>query len=797
MDLVEFLDGLKGRTTKDLTEADTRAEFIDPLLSLLGWPAGAIKREPYAGWRHAKGFVDYLLLLADRPSYVIEAKKTGRSFSLPGALARQKTTTYRKLIATGNADLIEAVEQCLKYAQHTGAPYACATNGLDWIFFKPSHPHRALPDARVVLFCGTNSILKRLDEFEGLLSPAGVESGSSEKALLGRDIQVPSFAKCLRDAYPYRTELTIEEADYSRTLDQILSHYLTDLSDPSDFDRCYVPSHQNGRASDSLAALVRHQSRSVSERPSRKSADFGNEVIGQHPLPNIVSGRTVILHGPVGIGKTSFLRKCETDLAREGRLNQTVWARIDLLPFSDRPFDLKNAKDMLILLCSTIQERVSAATDRLSGKYDPDTWDHLRDIYNAEVRRFQKGRYPGASDDDHAYLQAARDYVWGLREKDPQDHLVRVIHWLTNNCRLPVVVILDNSDQLGLEFQEFLYKLGETLRGRTSAVTVLVLRTEALLSHHIREHALASTREQFQIEKTPLFKVLERRFEAMEEAAKQVANHQPGEHRVALERLLALIETLGRETERGSDTYRILDSLGDGNIRLCLRGVAAIFRASPKLMDSLVATQYEGRRIRIYTSRILRSLMKEDLQNPTADRLVPNVFLVESEVLVPYSLGIRMLQQVRSKTSVGDYPAGQLLNDFSVAGVDRTVAARVMQRLRRNRLLRVAHMLPSINDTDTVSVTQYGTAMLDIVLLSSDYFDQMAFETHVYDRGTYDDLRSIWNSDHMKFHKKFEALGRLFVDMILDDDRALRRSLDLSHLEPVIGSELSLGGSSA
>src|SRR5262249_25073973 len=152
------------------TEADTRAKIIDPLLDALGWSASGIRREPYAGWVDNRGYIDYLLIAEGRPRYVLEAKRRGRTFEIPDSLRKQEHTSYKILYATGSPSLKEALDQCLKYSQHTGAPYAVATNGVDWVFFKPSHPYRALPDARVVIFSGTQEVRDRLDEFEQIFS---------------------------------------------------------------------------------------------------------------------------------------------------------------------------------------------------------------------------------------------------------------------------------------------------------------------------------------------------------------------------------------------------------------------------------------------------------------------------------------------------------------------------------------------------------------------------------------------------------------------------------------------------
>jgi hypothetical protein len=738
MDLLDVLQQLNKPAADQHSEADTRAKVVDPVLEALGWSAATIRREPYTGWADDKGFIDYLLSIEGKPRYVVEAKRTGRVFEIPASLKRQRYTSYKKLRASASPDLKEALEQCLRYALHTGAPYAAATNGLEWVFFKPAHQYRALPDARVAIFAGTDDIQRRLNEFEDVFSKLGVEQGRCEKALLGKEIQAPSFAKRLRELYPYNRYTSLEEEDYSRILmeivDPLLRNKMIDVADDEDFRECYVPVRGNFSTATSIGAAIIGQAKRLAAQHT--AADFTDSVLRQSTLPNIVAGRTLVLHGAMGVGKTTFLRRCEWELREAGELQKAVWARVDLLPFRDRPFEISQIEAILSLISTQIYAVVVAATENMSGSYDPQSFSHLRAIYNAEARRFQKGRFPNSNDSDPVYLEEARRYIWDLSQKDPQEHLLRTVGWLTGN-KLPVVLILDNSDQLGLEFQEYLYKLSGSLQRRTSAVTILVLRTEALASHRIREHAIASVDEYYQIIPAPLPAILKRRFERMQMALNGIeANDDTTEgkqRKVASERLATLMETLEYEASVGSEAFRIIDGVGNGSLRDALRATSALFRASPKMMDALVVEAYDKGRARLSSERVLRSLMKEDLRALDSHRLVPNVFVTEDQVLVPYSLGIRLMQQVKSRATVGENTLAQLLNSFAIAGVDRSLCERVLIRLRRDRLLVVPHILPDLRDDDPVSVSSLGEAVLDTFLRFKDYYSQMVFDTHIYD----------------------------------------------------------------
>src|SRR5260370_40449487 len=64
-----------------VTEADTRAKIIDRVLTkVCGWPERAISREEHIPTR---GYMDYVLSVADQRLITVEAKRVGLPFVLP------------------------------------------------------------------------------------------------------------------------------------------------------------------------------------------------------------------------------------------------------------------------------------------------------------------------------------------------------------------------------------------------------------------------------------------------------------------------------------------------------------------------------------------------------------------------------------------------------------------------------------------------------------------------------------------------------------------------------------------
>lgn len=93
--------------SRDMSEADTRVHLVDPMLHLLGYRGlKDMRREvPIPATRE---FVDYELLIDDRPIAIVEAKALRYSITDQDAA------------------------QCVQYASILGAPWCIITNGMVW-----------------------------------------------------------------------------------------------------------------------------------------------------------------------------------------------------------------------------------------------------------------------------------------------------------------------------------------------------------------------------------------------------------------------------------------------------------------------------------------------------------------------------------------------------------------------------------------------------------------------------------------------------------------------------------------
>jgi predicted transport protein len=138
---------------KKLTEADTRAALIDPILDALGWDTrdlSQVRREVLV--RGAGTTVDYALYSDGKAQLYVEAKKLGGSLD------------------------IKTANQTVNYANGAGVPWCVLTTGVRWQVF---WTHAKVPIDRKKIF--------DIDLADGGATEADRTEALAQLALLARD----------------------------------------------------------------------------------------------------------------------------------------------------------------------------------------------------------------------------------------------------------------------------------------------------------------------------------------------------------------------------------------------------------------------------------------------------------------------------------------------------------------------------------------------------------------------------------------------------------------------------------
>ena len=293
------------------TEADTRARLITRILrDALDWPDANISREEHAN----PGFMDYVLSL-QRRVIVVEAKKSGDSFSLPLDVSTTAVFTLAGILRTVK-NLYTYINQVQSYCFNNGIEYACVTNGLQWVILRAVRTDGIhLGQGRVIVFKSLKDISARFADFWSLLSKQSVENNSLARVFQPSEAVVFQYKRITDELHLYSERVTRNSlsADFEPLIREYMGEIATDKSKEKLRD-LFVKSRALGEVLNAVEyqmSLSLSNTLATSNRVTqvRKTDDLRKSVRQKldatFALP--ARGEVILLLGRVGSGKTTFV----------------------------------------------------------------------------------------------------------------------------------------------------------------------------------------------------------------------------------------------------------------------------------------------------------------------------------------------------------------------------------------------------------------------------------------------------------------------------------------------------------
>jgi hypothetical protein len=311
------------RRISEPNEAETRCELIDQILTAIGWESGDFAREVSTG---TGDYIDYELprsshriLGSNFPTLVVEAKRFGASFVIDGdsKLETGRTRALTTLSKTGGKSLKEALKQAAGYCNDRAIPYACVTNGYQWLFFRGlSSESQSWNEGRVIVFPSSESLIANFDDFLGCLAPHKITSSELPRLLarptsqeLPRSI-IPLERLTLRRKAASENLLDVRRIIGQQFFSQIhgsdripmLSGCYVEPGGRPDFDRSLQRLLEDTLSNDVIAGEDFYQGNTTDFTSKLQSLDIAGV---KYPI---------LVVGNVGVGKTTFLYRTLTNL---------------------------------------------------------------------------------------------------------------------------------------------------------------------------------------------------------------------------------------------------------------------------------------------------------------------------------------------------------------------------------------------------------------------------------------------------------------------------------------------------
>ncbi len=750
------------------TEQDARVKVIDRVLTeVLGWRLDNLFTEdPTDG-----GFLDYRLDVDGRARLVLEAKRDGRDLGIAGRSAGRAFVLSGPIFKAPAAK--EGIQQAIRYCGQKNAELACVTNGREWIVFRGSRcgDGRDTSSGMAYVFPSLDGVVEQFALFYDLLGAESVKKLGylpHFQEAEGQPIRASRFKKSVVSP----TAISLQNSgplirDMGRVMNSFFSRLIGD-EDPELLADCFVTSRESQQADEQLARIAA----GLADQIQRLDTDAGGEL--SELLDRVAASRRnefVIIVGTKGAGKSTFIDRFFRFVLSRDRAEKCVVMRVNLA---------ESEGDVSSIATWLNRELVAEAEQRIFDGKHP-TFDEIRGLFFDEYRRLSRGPLKTLYDKDKEafYLEFGRR-MEDHRGNQPHDYIRRLVsHIVTMRKKVPVLVF-DNADHFGTDFQEAVYQYARSIYEKQVCVVLLPItdRTSWELSRH---GALQSfEHEALFLPTPPIWKILSKRVLYLEKKVRE-EKKQPGRGyffgrgiTLDVDNLAAFCAALQRLFLGSDRVSRYISFLANHDVRRALTLTCDLVLSPHLRIDDLVKSFVANDAFSVPDWRFKKALIRGKYENyPVGEhKFVQNIFAISEHYETTPLLGVRLLQMLRDAPSGRDsdkYIGVDQVHDYLRAmGIEPRISLGWLDALLKSGLC-LSHD-PTVVDAakaERVRLSPSGHQHLMWAVRDEEYLSAMGAVTPLVDESAFQRLELAFAGARTETWK--ERL-EVFVAYLLAED---------------------------
>ena len=524
------------------------------------------------------------------------------------------------------------------------------------------------------------------------------------------------------------------------------------LADAEALDACYVKTSERLKYDSRLQVHIRDPLPALGHRTvrvrSRKHTGKVNEQVASATTSSPL--RFVVVLGPVGAGKTTFLHYTRKVSAAEAIDGKVVWLLVDF----KQATALDNPRTFILKqLLKLIEE---------DADFELGDWmESVSRAYSSTIDALKRGPlYLLAKSDPNAFDRTVAEQIGKERELVEPYVETLLKHAAT---RWPMFLVIDNVDQLeDLDLQERIFTEAQALARRIGSNVIMSMRESTYLCHRDRPAFDAFQFESFYIDAPSVIPVLSHRFGY----ARRVLAGRPA--KLTTERGITIqVPDLSKFFDLTShslldgDTGLMLECLAGGDIRRGLALVREFLASGHTNADRAIAAYLADGRYRFPRHEVFRGcVLGSSKYFNDSTSLVPNLFdskLGTSGLQLLRMEIVGMLVRRSSEGVVEGVPIADIDSALSRIGVTERDLLATMADLHRRRILQTVDGLPPTNQS-SVAPTRLAAYLIKQLCREFAYAEFCSMDAAVYELDVLASMREL-TVEIESTHGPVEKLG--------------------------------------
>ena len=453
---------------RDANEATVRLLIIDEVLNVLGWDKNEYQPEQVTS---KGGYTDYRLSIENQPRLIVEAKRIGTIEPFPKSIQQpQYSNSY--LYNRCGPELKELLDQCSGYCAQCGVPYALATTGEVWIILLGFKYGTEWGKLKAFVFHLLEDILKRFNDFYGLVSREAVRNNGLEEKFADMTLVKPNIAIHPREKLGQSSD--VGQAPNEQVIRAFFDQFMGDITVSGRekmLEQCYVENRTINEFSRDLQQILQYDA--ALDELDMPISEVDNSILEKELEYQYTSHdpKTILLVGNVGAGKSTFIHRFSR---YEAQPRRTICTIVNVINRSVKEFERTHAEEER--LAGLVLTGLSSA---FRDKADPYSPEIVRGCFEVELNRFKRLSPTLFRVDPNGYAMKEEELLLDLK-KDQYMHLVGYLKYIRKK-RYKAWVAFDNVDRGPDSYQAFVYAFAHQLSTDTGCVTLITLRQDTFL----------------------------------------------------------------------------------------------------------------------------------------------------------------------------------------------------------------------------------------------------------------------------------------------------------------------------